>query len=107
MEQSRMGAESLFDLSAFYLAELLNLLCVLEVVDEAKKNGECSVEVMDHACAAFLYAADRIRADVLKERLVFRTSEDDGLVYSDTNVFTQGRSAQTRKLNEAARVPDA
>jgi hypothetical protein len=86
-------AECLFDLSAHYLAELLNLVCVLELAREAWVSGTCSTERLRRACESFLYAADRIRTDVLKERLVFRSREDHGLVYSDTDVSLEGDEA--------------
>ncbi len=91
MEQPRMRrAEDLFDLSAFHPAELLNQVCVLEAVDVAVGSGECSQGIMSRACESFLYAAERVRTEVLKERLLFRTTEDQALVYNDSNVSLKG-----------------
>jgi hypothetical protein len=75
--------ENLFEHSAFWLAELLNQVRVLEAVDRAVGGGEFSQGIMNRACESFLLAANRIRAEALKERLLFRATEDRHLVYND------------------------
>jgi hypothetical protein len=100
----RRRAENLFEHSAFWLAELLNQVRVLEAIDRAVGGGEFSPAVMSRACESFLLAANRIKAKALKQQLLFRDTQDRDLIFNDPDLSLEGDEADEGGGQRAYRV---